>query len=168
VSLYTAVRHPDKIRRLALIEAPLLNERGIKSLAENGADKDAVLAYLDEYSSSTHIKVSDTQAKRVLAQHSRLHRGNLLANALVAGEETMSLLALDKLRIPTLLLYGRRSDLRHSGRALHSALPISKYCLAWGDHNLPVQRGGWTGRQLEHFFAEQGKAEQNSEREINA
>jgi len=154
-ALYTALRHPDRIGKLALIDVPILEEAPFEQLIENGADGASVDKALADYTRSTGFPVTESKAQHLKAQCRCLFENDLLPDAIRRGRGFIDKLPPETLMARTLLLYGGKSPYLETGRILAARIPRTELKITRGDHNLPVQRGEWVSRRLQKFFREQ-------------
>ncbi|MDR3122062.1 MAG: alpha/beta fold hydrolase [Clostridiales bacterium] len=152
VSLYTALLHPERVERLALIETPLLNERLNGRLFSEGIEASMFAEGLKGYSRSTGIRLSSARMAAIEARYSCLFENDLLSNAFKSDANLFDSAPIERLPVPVLLLYGKRSEHRFTGQALERRIARSKLYVARGDHNLPVQRPRWLAHRLKPFF----------------
>jgi pimeloyl-ACP methyl ester carboxylesterase len=153
-ALYTALRHPNRVGKLALIETPVLTEAPFDQLIESGGDDESVEKGLAEYTKSTRFPVTDSKAQKVKEQNHYLFKDGLLPKAIQSGRGFIDRLPPEGLMAQTLLLYGRKSPHIGTGRMLAARIPHAKLKIAYADHNLPVQREPWMSRKLKKFLCE--------------
>jgi pimeloyl-ACP methyl ester carboxylesterase len=151
-ALYTALKHPDRIGKLALIDIPILTEAPLDQLIEGRADDASVEKSLAEYTRSTGIPITERKAQKMKEQYRRLFENDLLPDAIRSGRGFEDRLPLENLAARTLLLYGRESPYIETGHMLAARIPHVELKTARGDHNLPVQRPLWVSRRLRKFF----------------
>ncbi|MDR1183774.1 MAG: alpha/beta hydrolase [Coriobacteriales bacterium] len=182
VALYTALHHPERVERLALIDGMLLEDngarethsgtdagrRGRRSLRDNGVDEvdtregeavaeDAsVPALSDEvikdYTASTGIPVTEANLERLRSIARHFLEPERYQAALRANQQLFDELSHQGLTIPALLLYGKQSPYLDRGRTLASCIPSAKMRVIKGDHNLPVLQGERITRSFRNFF----------------
>jgi pimeloyl-ACP methyl ester carboxylesterase len=152
IALYTATLYPEKMGRLAIIEATLMNERVDGRMLSDGLSEDQFERGLEKYSLSTGLSLNAAQAKKVMERNRCLFESGLLPEAFRQGSLLMEKAALEQLSMPVLLLYGKQSENRVSGETLARRIPDAKLFLRKGDHNLPVQQACWISRHLKSFF----------------
>ncbi|GHT78425.1 alpha/beta hydrolase [Actinomycetota bacterium] len=150
IALYTALTCPDKVKQIALIEAPSLQETSV------GKADDILLRFLPEtikdYTKSTGIPVTQSRADKFDEQRRLLASADLLHKAVQTDQYYFDAAALAELRAQTLLLYGTQSELIETGHLFASRIPKAQLQLAEGDHNLPVQQADFVARELERFL----------------
>jgi pimeloyl-ACP methyl ester carboxylesterase len=120
VALAFAAAYPDRVSRLALIDAHTGTEgwaaQMTATLALKGEARDTKIA---ESFQSWLGRHSDRKRTRLAKAAEALVEGT----SLVADLRTSPPLVLAGIRCPTLALYGERSDVRSHGEALAAALP---------------------------------------------
>jgi len=137
VALGFARAHPERVRRLVVVEAPLPPSRALELSAFLGADASLPQRLLDALPATLRAAVAggSRQAQRLLAAVDTLvHRSTLLAD--VRAEPDPSDAELAAIRAPALLAYGDRSACVAAGERLARALPDSKLVVLPGGHNL--------------------------------
>lgn len=136
VALEHARRHPARVARLVLVEAPLA-----------GTERDALLAFLsrppEEMAAALPAELQGTlagggrRARRLVESLVALAvRTSLLDDLAAQGEVPDE--ALQAVRAPALLVYGTRSGCRASGERLLRTLPDARLELLDGGHYLPL------------------------------
>jgi pimeloyl-ACP methyl ester carboxylesterase len=152
IALFAAIRHPERVARLALIEATLMNERIGGQLISEDMPESLLRSGLEKYAASTGLSMSGARADQILEQSRCLFENGLLSAAFRDGSARMAEAPLEQLTHPVLLLYGNRSEHSVSGRTLKRRIPRAKLFFGRGDHNLPVQKAPWIHRRLRIFF----------------
>ncbi|MDR2106375.1 MAG: alpha/beta hydrolase [Coriobacteriales bacterium] len=153
-ALHTVLHHPERVLRLALIEAMFLDEAVLGVDGKN--NKEGIAAVFEQnfsdYISTVGLSPNGAQAEkiRVLDQHFR--QEDRLMATLFSNRELRREAPLESLTLPTLLLYGIQSPYLATGRALASRLASARLHVTLGNHNIPVNRGKWIARQLRNFF----------------
>ncbi|MDR3307846.1 MAG: alpha/beta hydrolase [Coriobacteriales bacterium] len=151
-ALYTAVTHPEAVRRLVLIDTPMLNEPEIERLGASGTDDGLIEYMLREYSAETDFFLSDSKKRQVREKWHRLFDDGLLAAALRDGYAYLERLPLEQLAASTLLMYGNQSSLLTTGQELARRIPQAELLTTDGDHNLPILVPYWVCEKLQEFF----------------
>jgi pimeloyl-ACP methyl ester carboxylesterase len=105
------------------------------------------------YTASTGIAVPERAKEKMADQIGFLTNSTSFLSDIAADAGFLADAPLEGASFRTLLLYGRRSPYKATARQLKARLPDARLRTAWGDHNLPVQRGAWVGRRLLKFFS---------------
>jgi pimeloyl-ACP methyl ester carboxylesterase len=134
VALRFAMAHPDRVRRLAIVEAPLPPSRFAEETGFLGATPDEMIASLPE-GLRTIIAGGRRQAGKLLASLKALaFETSLLADLRAEGD--LDDAALRAIAAPTLLLYGDRSSCRGAGERLARVMPGAHLEILAGGHYL--------------------------------
>ena len=139
VALRLAIREPDRVRRLALVEAPLPPSRQ-GDLAAFLRLQDSDMADLLPEPLRVAIARGGRGAVNLLRRLRALAEETTLLRDLAAEEDIDdSLLA--RVACPTLLVYGERSGCRPTGDRLARLLPDARLVVLDGGHYLPTETG---------------------------
>ncbi len=150
VALHFALRNPTRVSRLALVEAPLPPSRGAQMDAFFAKSALEILGALPE-GLRTMITAQKRQAVKFLERVQFLLTETDLLERLRAEEDVPDA-RLARLTIPTLLAYGRRSELADVGERLARVLPRAE--LRWfdGGHYLPSETPQALSETLVEYF----------------
>lgn len=152
VALNTAIRFPDKIKKLAVIESP--DPKG-----QEGADIFNMYSreLLESFIRSKPGDIGNKISKRQLERRHKMYEFFLHETSLERDmrQERDFFTAKEIHGIPheTLLIYGRDSDCVSSGRRLRERIARSRLVMLPGDHSLPLQEPAPIARELEAFFS---------------
>lgn len=150
IALHTSLTHPDRVKSLALIEAPSLHETSTDRIEDMLLRSPSQA--MEDYTKSTGISVPQSRADKFEEQRRLLDNDNLLLAAMQQDHHVIDTEALRGLQMQTLLLYGTQSELMETGHLFASSIPGAELHLAEGDHNLPVQQGDFLARELLQFL----------------
>lgn len=138
IGLQYALDHPDKVSKLAIVEAPIAPSRtngltGFLSLPR----EQMVAALPDTLRELVFKNAGSRRVNRLLKSlYFLAYESTLLAD--IAGETDVSDDELKKVSCPTLLVYGRSSSCIPGGERLAQNLPDARYELLDGGHYLTV------------------------------
>jgi pimeloyl-ACP methyl ester carboxylesterase len=140
VAMRFALDHPERVRRLALVEAPLPPSSVTEMAAFLSADGDLPARLLDALPVQLREAVAGgrRQAQRLLRSLEHL----LLHTTLVAdlrAEPDVSDPELARLRCPCLVVYGDRSSCAPAGERLARVLPDVTHLVLPGGHYLHLE-----------------------------
>jgi pimeloyl-ACP methyl ester carboxylesterase len=147
-ALRFALRRPDRVAKLALVEAPLPPS----SLAElrsflSRVPADMAAALPPELQGA--LAAGGRRAAGLLRQLGALSQSTLLAD--LAAETDVPDGELAQIVCPTLLVYGDRSSLRPVGERLARRIPDARLEILPGGHFLPSEAPGLLSEALEKF-----------------
>lgn len=150
VALRYAREHPEHVRRLALVEAPLPPSRFGELEAWLDAEPEQLLAALPE-GLRAGIESGGRRARRALAALGfLLGESSLVAD--LKAEADVPDAELARLALPVLLVYGRSSSCRGVGERLERALPDARRVELDGGHYLHLERPAELAASLEAFL----------------
>jgi len=130
VALRFALAHPERVRRLAIVEAPIPPSTAIDLLGPDVTPEGLIGALPDSLRAA--VASGRRQAERLLATVVALVRDTtLLADVRSEPEPDAR-----ELRVPTLLAYGDRSSCLAGGRTLAAQIPGASLHVLPGGHYL--------------------------------
>ena len=150
IALRFALRWPQRVRRLALVDAPMPARQHVAPSLRGLVSRQALADYID-----VHLAATGLKGRRRERLHQRLaalfFESTLLRDVLAMdGEPDAALAALD---LPVLLLYGERSPCVEAGRHLLHALPRARLQLLDGGHYLPEENPAALRKHLQDFLS---------------
>ena len=140
VALRFAIAHPSRVRRLAIVEAPVPPSSALEMASFLGAGDASIASpetLLNALPDALRAAVASgrRQAERLVQTVVALARDtSLLAD--VRSEPAPDPAELAALRVPTLLAYGDRSSCLAGGRELAAAIPGARLAILSGGHYL--------------------------------
>jgi pimeloyl-ACP methyl ester carboxylesterase len=150
IALRFALRWPQRVRRLVLVDAPMPARQHVAPSLRGLVSRQALADYID-----VHLAAAGLKGRRRERLHQRLaalfFESTLLRDVLAMdGEPDAALAALD---LPVLLLYGERSPCLDAGRHLLRMLPRARLQLLDGGHYLPEENPAALRRHLQDFLS---------------
>ena len=151
VALYTAMFHPGKTGKIAVIEAPDSNDEEPRKLLENYSK-----AFLDQYVQNMYVttllKPGRRQIEKNHKQHDYLFNNTSLIDDITKNRDFFREIELASIPNETLLLYADNSPCKEAGESLHRYIRNSRLFFGEGDHNLPLQSPEWVAANLYDFY----------------
>ncbi|MCG6879360.1 MAG: alpha/beta hydrolase [Deltaproteobacteria bacterium] len=151
IALHYAMKHPDRVLRLVLIDAPLPPIH-VDADRLRQADRETLVAALPEHFKEIVFKAPGRIMK--LAQRLRFmaYKTSLLDD--VQREAPISADGLSALALPVMCIYGNRSEYRQDGERLVSALPQAEMRIVDGTHRLLNENAAEVMGIVEEFLNE--------------
>jgi len=151
VTLYTAMFHPEKTDKVAIIEAPDPKDEEPRRLLENYS-KALLEQYVKNMYVTTLMKPSYRQIEKNHKQHDYLFNNTSLIDDITKNRDFLC--EIERANIPneTLLLYATDSPCKEAGESLHRYIRNSQLFFGEGDHNLPLQSPDWVAKKLCDFY----------------
>jgi pimeloyl-ACP methyl ester carboxylesterase len=153
IALKAAMRFPERVRKLAVIESPDPYEQETMSIVDVYS-KELLVHFINGQEAG-----GPTLGKRQLERRHRMYEQLLKESSIRQDMQQerhfFSSEALTGIPHDTLLIYGKSSDCMPAGRHLQEKIKRSSMLLVNGDHNIPVQEPFTIGHALKNFFASQ-------------
>jgi pimeloyl-ACP methyl ester carboxylesterase len=145
IALRFALRWPERVRRLVLVDAPMPAREYIAPSLRGAVSREALTEF---------VKGHGLKGRRRERLHQRLaalfFESTLLRDVLAMDSEPDAALA--TLTVPVLLLFGDRSPCLEAGRHLLQTLPRARLQLVEGGHYLPEEAPAALRRHLDDFL----------------
>jgi pimeloyl-ACP methyl ester carboxylesterase len=138
VALHYALKHPEKVHKLVLVEAPLPPSRLEELDAFLGKRPDEMAESLPSVLKDALGRKGRQATRFVESLRFLVSETSLMADLRKATDIPDD--ALRALKVPTLLLYGTESSCRPVGERLARGLPDARLTLLEGGHFLPIER----------------------------
>lgn len=159
VALHFALRHPLRLRRLVLVDAPMPAREHIVPSLLAARSPDALAAYVDSLLPAGSPDRPGSAGGQGGRRRERLHRrltALLLESTLIDDLQQMGPepeVALRALQLPVLLVYGRQSPCLAAGHRLLGLLPQARLSLLDCGHYIPEEAPAALRAELEGFLA---------------
>ncbi len=151
IALHYALKNQKKIKKLALIEAPLPPSKMNEADAFMDKSPEEMVDALPDWMREMLMQ-GKRQALKFLKSLAFLAKESSLLTDL-ENEKDISNNMLNTLNIPTLLIYGNDSLCRHVGDRLKNEIHNSKLVNLAGGHYLPLEKAEDVTTNLEEFFS---------------
>lgn len=151
IALKTAMRFPEKIRKLAVIESPDPYEQETMSIVDVYS-KELLVHFINGQGDGA-VQIGKRQLERRHRMYESLLKESSIRQDMKEERHFFSSRELTALPHDTLLIYGSASDCIPAGRQLEEKISRSRLMLVEGDHNIPVQEPLTIGHALKDFFA---------------
>lgn len=138
IALNSAIRFPERIRKLIVVEAPDPADEKARGIIDEYS-REFLENYVQNYADTTHLKMGRRQLERNHRMYEYLFYQTSIRRDMQRENDFFTRPALRGLDGRILLVYGDQSNCLDAGRYLHACLPGSELVSLPGDHNLPVQ-----------------------------
>jgi pimeloyl-ACP methyl ester carboxylesterase len=151
IALHFALRAPQRMRRLVLIDAPMPACDFIAPSLRGITSREALAQYIESQMADSAVLKGRRRERLYQRLAALFFESSLLHDVLdMQAEADAELAALD---IPVLLLYGQRSPCLAAGRYLQARLPQAQLQLLDGGHYLLEETPGQVSMQMQHFLS---------------
>jgi pimeloyl-ACP methyl ester carboxylesterase len=150
IALNTAICHPEKTDKIAIIDSP--NPTGELPQSQEQYNPEFFEQYMRKYSLSTQLIPSSRHMEKLHKLYRHLFEKTSILNDLSQNKGFFAQIAQACLQNETLLLYAEGSDCHEAGKFLHEHINKSRLLFGEGDHNIPVQNPAWITEKLCDFF----------------
>lgn len=151
VALKMAVRYPEKIAKLAVIEGPDPNEQETLAIIDTYS-KEFLIHYVNNFADTTKMQMGKRQLERNHRMYEFLFNETTIRSDMESEKDFFQQKALSQITHETLLIYGEHSNCVPSGEKLASKIIDANLVLVPGDHNVPIQQPETIGSELLLFF----------------
>lgn len=151
IALNTAVKYPELIKKLVIIEAPDPSDDRTTAIIDQ-YDKDFLEHYITNFADPAQSQMGKRQLEKNHQMYNYLFQETTIKTDMLLERDFFSKAKLHELSLPVLLLYGTASVCLDAGKALRRKILKAKLMELSGDHNLPVQDPLTTGKMMEIFF----------------
>ena len=151
VALRYAMRQPDHVRKLVLLDAPL-PPIDFDADRLRQADRETLIAALPEHLKEIVFKSPGRVLKLVQRLKFMAYKTSLLDD--VQRESPIPMDGLGALALPVMCIYGDRSEYRQDGERLVSALPQAELRIVEGSHRLLNENAAEVIGIVEEFLNE--------------
>lgn len=151
IALKMALRFPDKLKKLAIIEAPDPSDEKARGIIDDYS-REFLEHYIENFTDTTKVKMGKRQMERNHRMYEYLFYQTSIKNDMEAEKNFLNDPVIPVLRKDTLLLYGSNSNCLATGKQLNNMIKGSKLVSVNGDHNIPIQEPVLIGNTINTFF----------------
>ncbi len=151
ISLKMAARFPEKIKKLAVIEAPDPNDDKTRDIIDDYS-REFLEHYVENFTDTTKMKMGKRQMERNHRMYEYLFHETSIKNDMLLERDFFNTPEIDQIPRDTLLLYGKDSNCLSAGKKLKDRIERAEMIAINGDHNIPIQEPASIANRLETFF----------------
>ena len=151
VALHFAIRYPERVKKLVLVEAPLPPARGMQMDEFLGMDQGMMVDALPQQ--LQELIGRDSRQSRKMLQRLQFLVGETDLLQQLKAEKDVDNQDLAALCMPIQLIYGKNSQLVDVGNRLQQMIPHAQLHWLPGGHYLPSEMPVELGQTIGGFFA---------------
>jgi esterase len=151
IALKMASRFPDRIKKLAVIEAPDPNDDKTRDIIDDYS-REFLEHYVENFTDTTKVKMGRRQMERNHRMYEYLFHETSIKGDMLLEREFFGSAEIDGVEKETLLLYGTGSNCLGAGQLLKQKIKGAQLLEVPGDHNIPIQEPVLIGNLLDNFF----------------
>lgn len=153
IALKMAIRFPERINKLAIIEAPDPNDDKTRGIIDEYS-REFLEHYVENFTDTTKVKMGKRQMERNHRMYEYLFYQTSIKKDMLLEKNFFSSEAIRKINQSTLLLYGTDSNCLDAGKYLDKLIENADLIAVPGDHNIPIQQPLVIAEALLNFFRE--------------
>jgi len=153
IALKMAIRFPERIHKLAVIEAPDPNDDKTRGIIDEYS-REFLEHYVENFTDTTKVKMGKRQMERNHRMYEYLFYQTSIKADMELEKGFFGSVAIEKIDQPTLLLYGTDSNCLNAGKQLEGLINQASLIAVPGDHNIPIQEPLVIAEALFNFFKE--------------
>ncbi|WP_257667606.1 alpha/beta fold hydrolase [Parapedobacter tibetensis] len=152
IALKSALRFPDRVKRLAIIDTPDPADQQTRDVI-NVYSREFLENYIANYTDTTRFSMGKRQLEKNHRKYEFLFHQTTMKADMLRDQHFMEAENLGAIR-HALLIYGKQSNCLHAAKKLQERLGDSTLQLLDGDHNIPIQQPDAVGSALVKYFIE--------------
>lgn len=151
IALKMASRFPNRVKKLAVIEAPDPNDDKTRDIIDDYS-REFLEHYVENFTDTTKVKMGKRQMERHHSMYEYLFHETSIKSDMLLEREFFNSPEIDGIAQETLLLYGAGSNCLGAGQLLKKKIKSAQLLEVLGDHNIPIQEPVLIGNLLDNFF----------------
>lgn len=151
ISLKTAMRFPERINGLAMIEAPDPADDKTRGIIDDYS-REFLEHYISNFTDTTRVQMGKRQLERNHRMYEYLFYQTSIKQDMLAERGFFADNGIRALMHQPLLIYGNRSNCLQAGYFLAQRIPGAVLQEIEGDHNVPVQAPEQVAASLSQFL----------------
>lgn len=153
IALKMAIRFPERINKLAIIEAPDPNDDKTRGIIDEYS-REFLEHYVENFTDTTKVKMGKRQMERNHRMYEYLFYQTSIKTDMELEKDFFGSPAIETIKQSTLLLYGTDSNCLKAGKHLDGMIKNASLTAVPGDHNIPIQQPLVIAEALLNFFQE--------------
>ncbi|MFA9194939.1 alpha/beta fold hydrolase [Flavobacterium sp. FBOR7N2.3] len=152
IALKTALKSPNRIEQLIVIEAPDPQDEKARNIIDEYS-KEFLEHYVANFTDTTKVQMGKRQMEKNHRMYEFLFNQTSIKEDMVKEKHFLSEIDFSELKLSTLLMYGENSNCRPTGEWLKVQIGKSELQLIHGDHNIPIQEPVLIAETIAHFLS---------------
>lgn len=152
ISLKTALKVPNRIEQLVVIEAPDPQDEKARNIIDEYS-KEFLEHYVANFTDTTKVQMGKRQMEKNHRMYEFLFNQTSIKADMIKEKHFLSEVDFSELKPSTMLMYGEDSNCRPTGEWLNSQIGNSELQLIQGDHNIPIQEPILIAETIAHFLS---------------
>jgi len=152
IALKTALKYPDRINQLVVMEAPDPQDEKARNIIDEYS-KEFLEHYVANFTDTTKVQMGKRQMEKNHRMYEFLFNQTSIKADMIREKHFLGEADFNQLTASTLLLYGADSNCRPTGEWLQSQIGQSELELISGDHNIPIQEPQLIAETIAHFLS---------------
>lgn len=153
IALKTALKAPDRVSRLVVMEAPDPQDEKARNIIDEYS-KEFLEHYVANFTDTTKVQMGKRQMEKNHRMYEFLFEKTSIKADMIREKHFLSEANVSELEVPALLLYGSESNCRATGEWLQSQISRSELEFIPGDHNIPIQEPVQIAERIVHFLSQ--------------
>ncbi|WP_316752732.1 alpha/beta hydrolase [Pedobacter gandavensis] len=151
IALKMAARFPDRVKKLAIIEAPDPSDDKTRDIIDEYS-REFLEHYVTNFTDTTKVKMGKRQMERNHRMYEYLFHETTIKSDMIKEREFFTKDEITAIPQEALLLYGKESNCLEAGKRLKAKIKKVEMLVVDGDHNVPIQQPVSIGNLMETFF----------------
>ncbi len=151
IALKMAARFPEKVKKMAIIEAPDPSDDKTRDIIDDYS-REFLEHYVANFTDTTKVKMGKRQMERNHRMYEYLFHETTIKSDMIKEREFFSSPEITAIPHNTLLLYGKDSNCLEAGKKLKKQIKRAEIIEVDGDHNVPIQQPVIIAELLETFY----------------
>lgn len=152
ISLKTALKAPNRIKQLVVIEAPDPQDEKARGIIDQYS-KEFLEHYVANFTDTTKVQMGKRQMEKNHRMYEFLFNQTTIKSDMIKEKHFLSEVDFSELKPSALLMYGEDSNCRPTGEWLNDQIGNSELKLIQGDHNIPIQEPALIAETIAHFLS---------------
>ncbi|WP_415326916.1 alpha/beta fold hydrolase [Chryseobacterium sp. MMS23-Vi53] len=152
ISLKTALKAPNRIEQLVVIEAPDPQDEKARNIIDEYS-KEFLEHYVANFTDTTKVQMGKRQMEKNHRMYEFLFNQTSIKADMIKEKHFLSEADFSELQPSTMLMYGEDSNCRPTGEWLNDQIGNSELQLIQGDHNIPIQEPVLIAETIAHFLS---------------